>query len=381
MTKIQDYPGTLAQAFQSPEIKAGDRMFLHGGMYAGDFEVRLSGESERIITVAPYSPESPVVDGSIFCLSNYTIFSGLEIYDSDFFNRTSEETGSHPIDITSVDGARGIAAGIEFRDCVIHDTRQGAYCPDEATVIFDGCVIFFNGWLAPDRGHGHGIYAQKNTIVRNCIIFNNFGWGIHIYGEGDQSLDNVTLEDNISFCNGVLSGRANPNFLHGRSGTVLNPMWRRNYSYHKADMTRGNSFGYVGTFTGGVMVDNYLPEGCGISVTGQFAENSGNVFAPESVNKVVVIPVRDRAHVAIYNWQQLDNVTVTVPSVFSAGASVNARNVQDYFDDIQQLTVAGNGTIIVNMQAANRTVGTPTGWTAPATTFPQFGAFVLERTD
>jgi hypothetical protein len=59
---------------------------------------------------------------------------------------------------------------------------------------------------------------------------------------------------------------------------------------------------------------------------------------------------------------------------------VQARNVQDYFSDIQMVTVTV-GKITVNMQAVNRTVATPVGWAAPATTFPKFGAFVLERTD
>jgi hypothetical protein len=37
------------------------------------------------------------------------------------------------------------------------------------------------------------------------------------------------------------------------------------------------------------------------------------------------------------------------------------------------------GVITVNMQAANRSVATPVGWTAPAKVFPQFGSFVLVK--
>jgi len=58
--------------------------------------------------------------------------------------------------------------------------------------------------------------------------------------------------------------------------------------------------------------------------------------------------------------------------------SILRRNVQDYWNDTQTLDITA-GHITVNMQAVNRTVETPVGWTAPATTFPQFGAFVLEK--
>jgi hypothetical protein len=49
------------------------------------------------------------------------------------------------------------------------------------------------------------------------------------------------------------------------------------------------------------------------------------------------------------------------------------------WQDVQELTVAGDGTITVDMQAANRSVATPIAWDAPATTFPEFGCFVLQK--
>jgi hypothetical protein len=64
--------------------------------------------------------------------------------------------------------------------------------------------------------------------------------------------------------------------------------------------------------------------------------------------------------------------------LFGASGTVKAYNVQDYFTDIQTLTITA-GVITVNMQAANRTVATPVLWTAPAKTFPQFGAFILVK--
>ncbi len=37
-----------------------------------------------------------------------------------------------------------------------------------------GCLIYYNGWEAPDRGHGHGIYAQNQTGTKKItdnIVF------------------------------------------------------------------------------------------------------------------------------------------------------------------------------------------------------------------
>jgi alkylation response protein AidB-like acyl-CoA dehydrogenase len=78
----------------------------------------------------------------------------------------------------------------------------------------------------------------------------------------------------------------------------------------------------------------------------------------------------------VYNQAQANTVNVDVSSVFGASGTVKAYNAQDYFSDVQTLTITA-GVITVNMQAANRTVATPDGWVAPAKTFPDFGAFVL----
>jgi len=79
----------------------------------------------------------------------------------------------------------------------------------------------------------------------------------------------------------------------------------------------------------------------------------------------------------IYNEAQADNIQVDVSALTTSGI-VNAHNVQDYFNDIQSLEVT-DGQIIINMQAVNRTVAKPVGWTAPATTFPSFGCLRLEK--
>ncbi|HEU4340992.1 MAG TPA: hypothetical protein VFU31_05425, partial [Candidatus Binatia bacterium] len=85
-----------------------------------------------------------------------------------------------------------------------------------------------------------------------------------------------------------------------------------------------------------------------------------------------------RANLTIFNGSQANTIEVDVSSIYPNGTQVQAINVQDYFNDIQNLTVAA-GKITVNMQAENRTIAAPQGWTAPATVFPSFGCFVLVK--
>ena len=76
---------------------------------------------------------------------------------------------------------------------------------------------------SPDRGHGHGIYAQNlgstPKQIYDNIIFQQFGWGIHAYGEGGH-LDNLDFQGNISFNNGGLSGGWHSNILVGGTQNV-----------------------------------------------------------------------------------------------------------------------------------------------------------------
>jgi hypothetical protein len=45
-----------------------------------------------------------------------------------------------------------------------------------------GCLIYDNGWKAPDRGHGHAIYTQNNEGIKtiaDCIMTGGYGYTLH----------------------------------------------------------------------------------------------------------------------------------------------------------------------------------------------------------
>lgn len=403
MTGIGSFsnPWDLATAFSAPQLVAGRRLNLRGGTYSNDFLISFSdGENGNLITIQPFGQENPLIDGSITTAPDYLLLRNLHIRDADFTDRTTLESGSNPSDIPLHNAVQVNASHIELRDCVIENSRQGIYKNSTTlNLTIDGCIVFHNGWDAPDRPHGHGCYltGQFGT-VKNSIFFSNFEFGIKIYDEGvvRPAIDDFTVEDNICFNNSVLAGQVGTrgDILFGHNNLNFNrPIVRRNYTYQLAEYmipdvggkSNTNHIGYNKAFYDAVVTDNYFPNGLVILDSEEwgstFLDYQNNVTAPEETNRVFVIPVRARAHVAVYNWELLDSVIVDVSGVFSVGDSINVINVQDYFMDIQELTVAGDGTITINMQAENRTVAAPVAWTAPATTFPRFGAFVLERVD
>ena len=115
-----------------------------------------------------------------------------------------------------------------YINLIVHDTQEGFSIwgnPEEgAGGEIYGCLIYNNGWRGPDRGHGHGIYAQNavgtKRVVDN-ILFNQFGYGIHCYGSEKASLKGFHIEGNASFNNGSLAGsgkRSFDIFVGGGSG-------------------------------------------------------------------------------------------------------------------------------------------------------------------
>jgi len=67
---------------------------------------------------------------------------------------------------------------------------------------------------------------------------------------------------------------------------------------------------------------------------------------------------------------------VDVSAYFQNGDEVRIINVQDYYKD-RALANVKDGRI--NIPMTGHTVFTPVAWQSPASTFPDFGAFVVER--
>ena len=149
--------------------------------------------------------------------------------------RRSSEEGSWPADLRRGYGVVTRAPGIRFINLVVHDNANGVgvWAESVGSDVY-GNIIYNNGWQAPDRAHGHGIYTQNEHGVRRLadnIVFNQFSHGIHAYGSEMAHLDNITLEGNIVFNNGALAADSEyvRNLLLGGGRTALNPRLERQH--------------------------------------------------------------------------------------------------------------------------------------------------------
>lgn len=211
-----DNPMSLSFALSSAgPAQPGDSIMLRGGYYNGAFSSRLLGHSNNPIVVKPYGNEKATLNGTnetvfVPVLSiggSGTWFVGLEVSMSVSNRFTSNMMGGVLFDVPGSDN--------KLINCVIHDTGTGVFISGASTnAEVTGCVIYNNGWQGTDREHGHGVYPQNyrgnRKLIRDNIIFHQFGYGIHAYGESGH-VDELDIVGNIVFENGYLSASRTEN--------------------------------------------------------------------------------------------------------------------------------------------------------------------------
>jgi hypothetical protein len=403
-------PWALQTALAQPAVvQPGDTIWLRGGTYVGTFASYLTGTVASPIQVRQYPGERATVDAVSTPLGNtvlsvygaYTWYWGFEVTNSNT-TRTSSTTGSAPPDRRAY-GLDIYAPGTKLINMVIHDTGEGVGLWSSATDSeVNGCVIYYNGWDAPDRGHGHGIYTQNQAPsihhITDSILFDGFAIGIQAYTTSTY-IDNIDLAGNTAFSNGVLSlvGGYYYDLLIGGLQVAANPSMISNYTYTPGAVSR-NNLGYSagctnGTVTGNYFVDAFLLVNCtsGLTMTGntfygslsgftsgQYPSNTYYSSRPTGT-QVFVRPNQyeaGRANITVYNWGLSASVPVDLSSVLANGSQYEIRNVQNlYGSPVVSGTYTG-GTISLPMTGI--TPATPVGWTAPPATGPEFNAFVVQ---
>ncbi|MEI8314325.1 MAG: right-handed parallel beta-helix repeat-containing protein, partial [Verrucomicrobiota bacterium] len=382
------------------------------------FGSKLTGTSTAPIIVRQYPGERATLDstglqGSTISLTgSYTWYWGFEVASSSTA-RTSTQTGPWPTDVNCNPSIATPNAGTgnKFINLVVHDNPLGFGLWSANTDLETyGCLVYYNGWNAPDRGHGHGIYAQNLTGYKKIldnIIFYNTDHGMQAYGSAAAGVNNFTVDGNIFYENSRLftaytSGR---NLLIGGDAVAQNPLVRNNCIYRAVAGSAGGTsdfyLGYTSGASGAVMQNNYIvctalfaSNLTGMTMdsnylcgtvsglnTATYPNNTFTTTRPTTGTKVVVRPNTyepGRANIAIYNWSLANTVTVDLTGAgLNAGDTYELHNTMNYFGDVITGTYAG-GTITVPM--TGRTVAAPSGLPAPASPFPQFGAFVLLKT-
>lgn len=376
------YPLPLSTVLTSHRVIPGDTILLREGVYSGIYIYPFLGTAVERITIQPYPGEHVVIDGGLVVNGSDVTFRDLEFRYSGWTSRVSSQAGSTPTDIPVGTDLAVYAPRCKFINCVIHDLESPGFWAQAVDAEFYGCVIYASGWTAPDRGHGHGLYTQNlagpTKLIKHNIIFNTFGWGIHAYSTNGAGLQNFDFLENTCFNAGSLD-LPTRNILIGADHVKASNIRLI------GNMTYNSLTGILFYSTGADNVTlerNYCPDG----KTGVYAAISelDNYWGPGTGDRVFLYPndyEAGRANLIIYNGSRNNHLAISVGSVLAPGDSYALYNVQDYDQDIQTGIVGMDGTIAVDMSAENRTVSTPVAWTAPPTTFPEFGAFVLKRVD
>jgi hypothetical protein len=284
-------PWSLATALAGAggKVQPGDTIWLRGGTYTGKQVSTVAGVSGKPVVVRQYPGERATLDangitGDHFVVrGGWTVFMDFEVANSNttrYFNSTSN--GMRPNNVVNN------ASNTKYINLKIHDGGVAFYSyRGQTNVEVYGCLIYNNGWMGSDRGHGHALYIQSDNgpvVLKDNVLFNQFGYGVHIYGNaGSGSLNNIRLEGNVAFNNGTLatSGTA-ANILYGGASTSNGAAVIGNLTYHSPGVSGTNvRVGYSTTKNGSATVQgNYAVGGSLVFDMGYWssATVSGNTW-------------------------------------------------------------------------------------------------------
>jgi hypothetical protein len=425
----KDRPWDLQTALNHPpSVRPGDTVRVHGGRYRGGFISTLTGVEGKPIRVenapgeraildeaSPGLQPSPLTigDASSADVGAWSDYVGLEILTSHPV-RIIKQHGSNP-DEGRPAGVTIWARNSRIINCIVHDNGSGfGFWWQAKDAEISGCLIYHNGWQGPDRGHGHGIYTQnqdgQKRIIDN-IIFGGFNHGMQIYGSGDNAhVNNYHVEGNFVFNSGILQGSHERNILIGGGRTNQDHVVARNCTYYpQRESAQSFNLGYiVGHSKNTTVKDNYFAGSVrifsenGLTLTGntfagalEFITNRGSRsgIAPYADNTHIPYGTRPsrnftmvrpnahdprRAHVAIYNWEGLDAVTVDLSAVLKPGDRYEVLDAQNFFDKpVAAGTYAVEG---LRVPMKNLVAVQPIGERVPRNyehSAPDFGAFVV----
>ncbi len=265
------YPWDLQTALsQSSEvIKGGDIIWLHQGVYKGRFTSTLKGQPKNKIVVASFGTEKVILDGNVD--SNRA--DVLRITGGNVVYKNFEITFSgNPIRQESNPGFKRVDGLIHTKgeDCEFINLKiynvpglgVGSW-KSSAGSIFDGCLVYNNGYVAKNgKGTGEGFYVQntsdKTRIIKNCIVFNNYYKGIEVWSANKRAdfeyVKNITLDNNVLFNNGLPSGHAYDNIIvasDDRNGINIaqNVMITNNILYHNTNFLKNEINGNAPSLT------------------------------------------------------------------------------------------------------------------------------------
>lgn len=354
-----DEPWDLASALEGRRgVQAGDTVCLLEGVYRRRpnelFEVRLEGTAEAPIQIRPMAGHRVTIDGglSVVRSATHVWISDLEILVSESLPAQAGAAGANPANLQRPPGGLHMHGGSDCKyiNLVIHHCSQGISCwKDEQNPEIYGCILYGNGWVDADGGHGHCIATQNDRGVKtisNCIMTCPYEgcYTVHAYGAETAYVNNYLLTENICYQRGP--------FLVGGVRPSQGVRIRRNM-LHGIDMQVGYNAPYNEDceIRDNVVVNGKLETARYRKVTwdGNLILPAGNATRP-SKNKYVLLPNRydrNRAHLAVFNWDDATVVEVETGRCVDEGDTVKLFDPEDLFGNAVAELVCREGRIHV----------------------------------
>jgi parallel beta-helix repeat protein len=247
-------------------LTSGQVACLTTGSYAGNFPIRASG-----VTLTAASGASPVVNGYI------------EVKDS---------ANDVTISSITVNGASSTQNTIQIfgdRFHLLNSNINGGHSSTMQSCIYLGHVLFGIAYDAvidhnrihdcgtPDTAEGHGFYmddVRGNTQITNNYIYDNDGFGMQLYKDGDNVLIEHNVFDGAVLKAGIVFGGEAPD-MSSDNNTVRYNIFTFNYTYG-LDASWGGPIGVGNVASNNCFWGNRLGS---FGYRAGWTDSGGNVFA------------------------------------------------------------------------------------------------------
>ena len=192
-------------------LKAGDTLYIRGGTYYERINTQQqtvpSGTSwSTPVTIAAYPGETVTLQPSGFAVvqiianaQRYIIFDRLIFDGASVTNRVIDLDGQF----------LGGAGYIRFTNCEIKNAPGNGVMTGRGSNFneFINCKIHDNSRYLSSE---HGLYIQSsNNLFDNCEIYNNRGYGLHVYnGYSGQRASNNVVRNTRAYNNSTNSAHS-----------------------------------------------------------------------------------------------------------------------------------------------------------------------------
>lgn len=371
---------------------------------------------------------------------SYVAMREIELCDLSTETRETELEG-----VPAPDLSRGwldlLSNGVTLHNLRIHDTSGVTMWNAAGGATLDSSDIYNIGWrVNGGPGGGHCLYTQNDVTsltktIRNCIFGGSYGFVLAPKGSAAEEVCNYVFENCIFLGGDQRFGQDGANVdniiirncvswasrfhFSGPGGTnvTIEDNYFGTWSRHQWDITestvqrnvlvcpeedpiliiegaRGNNDWDNNTYiTNGERINGTFysnqtdPRTEGDfddwkTATGYDANSTYASTLPVANVQYVFACLAPRvAHIAVFNWKELETVDVDVSELeIQAGGNYRLRNAYDPLEDYDDFIYDGSGTVSVSFVARGNAV--PLGATEPILTLDtRFGAWILEKLD